>query len=915
VAPGAPAAEWELKLLPLAEMGVAVPAADRPAPAASNTPSGFRRAELKESSAAPSPEPEPPAAPGEFGPAPAEGFLINGSVNNGAASPFAQAAAFGNNRIKRSLYNASLGMTFGSSALDARAFSLTGQDMPKPAYTRTQGMLSLGGPLKIPRLVPRNGPDVTVNYQWTRNTNATATAARVPTPEERTGDFSRSVDAMGRPVVPLDPANGSPFPGGTVPQSRISPQAAALAALYPLPNFVGGARYNYQVPLTGATHQDSLQTRVTQQVGRRNTLAGRFGFESTRADSTNLFGFLDTTETLGIDSAANWTHRFGARAFLTLGWQYSRLSNRSTPSFAGRSNISGSAGIRGNLQDAADWGPPALTFSSGIATLSDALYSFTRYQTSGARASVFWSHREHNITAGADFRRQQVNQLGQQDPRGGFAFTGAAAGSDFAGFLLGIPDTASLAYGNADKYFRAGSWDAYFADDWRATASLTINAGLRWEYNTPITELNGRLVNLDIAPGYAAVAPVTAGAAGPLTGRAYPDSLVDPYRRAWQPRIGISWRPFAASPLIVRAGYGVYYDSSVYPQIATRMAQQPPLSRTLSVANSAATPLTLADGFLAAPVLGNTFAVDPGFRPGYAQNWQLSVQRDLPLSTVLTASYLGIKGTHGQQQFLPNTAPAGAPQVCPGCPAGFVELASNGNSTRHSGQVQLRRRLRAGFAAQADYTFSKSIDDAALGGRGQAAAVIAQDWLNLRGERGLSPFDQRHLLSVQAQYTGGMGLGGGTLLGGWRARAFQDWTLATQIKAASGLPQTPVYFAAVNGTGVTGSLRPDYTGASLYAAPPGLFLNPVAVAPPASGRWGDAGRNTVGGPAQFSLNASLARTFRVNDRASADFRLDASNALNHVVYSAWNVTYSPQFGLPSAANAMRSLQATLRVRF
>jgi hypothetical protein len=120
----------------------------------------------------------------------------------------------------------------------------------------------------------------------------------------------------------------------------------------------------------------------------------------------------------------------------------------------------------------------------------------------------------------------------------------------------------------------------------------------------------------------------------------------------------------------------------------------------------------------------------------------------------------------------------------------------------------------------------------------------------------------------------------------------------------------------VRGTGVTGSIRPDYTGAPLYDAPPGFFLNPAAVAPPAAGRWGNAGRNSITGPARFSLNASMGRTFRLSDRMSADFRLDVANALNHVVFSNWNtVSTSPQFGLPGAANSMRSVQAAMRVRF
>src|SRR5439155_21643368 len=110
----------------------------------------------------------------------------------------------------------------------------------------------------------------------------------------------------------------------------------------------------------------------------------------------------------------------------------------------------------------------------------------------------------------------------------------------------------------------------------------------------------------------------------------------------------------------------------------------------------------------------------------------------------------------------------------------------------------------------------------------------------------------------------------------------------SQLNAGSGLPQTPVYFAAVPGTGITGNLRPDVTGASIDAAPPGLFLNPAAFRVPAAGQWGNAGRNSIVGPGQFALNASLGRSFRLNDRYNVHLRMDASNVLNPVTFKGWN---------------------------
>src|SRR5207248_11073955 len=167
----------------------------------------------------------------------------------------------------------------------------------------------------------------------------------------------------------------------------------------------------------------------------------------------------------------------------------------------------------------------------------------------------------------------------------------------------------------------------------------------------------------------------------------YPDSLVRPDRHGVQPRVGIAWRPLPASSMVIRAGYGVYYNTTVYGTIAGEMAQQSPLSKSLSVQNTKDHPLTMANGFNASPsITPNTFAVDPNFRVGYAQNWDVSIQRDLPGALVVTAMYLGIKGTRAQQQFLPNTFPAGA-ATCGSCPTGFAYVTSNGNSTREAGQL------------------------------------------------------------------------------------------------------------------------------------------------------------------------------------------------------------------------------------
>jgi hypothetical protein len=909
VGPSSEAPTWDLKALPI----TAAPPSAKPAVPTSPTTvtvnqapvpppakSGFQKAEVKASAAGSQLASEPPAPTSDANQSASDAFAINGSMNNGAASAFGQSAAFGNaRRGAGGLLHGGIGVILDNSFLDANSFSLTGQNTPKPSYNHLTVTGNLGGMLKIPHIITGNNWNFFLGYQLARNRNASVQPALMPTVAEREGDISPTI---------------------VVPESRISPQAQALLSLFPLPNFNSNSGYNFQIPLTSSTHQDSIQTRINKSINQRNQVYGIFAWQGNSSATPNLFGFTDKGSINGYNGTLNFSHRFGNRLFAHFQYQFTRYSAVTTPYFANKENISAQDGINGNNQSPLYWGPPQLSFSSGIATLADQNASTIHNQTGALAYDTYWSHRSHNITWGADYKRQEFNSLSQQNPRGSFYFNGAASGNDFEDFLLGTPDTSSIAYGNADKYFRSSVYDAYFTDDWRVGRGLTLNVGGRWEYSAPITELYGRLVNLDLAPGYSAVAPVVASSpTGSLTGKTYPSSLLAPDKHLIEPRIGLSWRPFPDSSMVIKAGYGIYSNTSVYQSIATQMAQQPPLSKSFSVSNSAGDPLTLANGFNAptASTTLNTFAVDPNFRVGFAHNWKVSMQRDIPGSLVLIATYLGIKGTRGVQEFLPNTYPTGAVNPCPTCPSGFIYMTSNGNSTRESGQVELRRRLHNGFTASAVYTYSKSIDDAALGGKGQGAAVIAQNWLDLSGERGLSNFDQRHLLNANLQYSSGTGLKGGTLMGGWRGALFKEWTTVTAIVAGSGLPETPVYSPGiVAGTGVSGSIRPNYTGASVYDAPAGLFLNPAAFTAPTPGQWGNAGRDSITGPSQFSLNQSLSRTFRLTDRFNADFRFDATNALNHVVFTGWNTNVSSsQFGLPINTNPMRSLQATFRVRF
>jgi hypothetical protein len=815
-----------------------------------------------------------PIAPAaELPPTEADIEFITGSVSNGAATPFAQPPAFGNNRQqRRSRYSGGLTLLAGNSALNARPFSFGGTAAP-PRYSDVQIGAVLMGPLRIPGLV-RNGPQFMLAYQHGALHTATTQSAVMPTDAQRRGDLSSS------PASIIDPQSGRPFTGNVIPAARISPQAAALLAYYPRPNASAGPGANYEKAVVASTVTDALQASVSRNLGPRTTAGGNVAFQRSATGTVGLFDFADRSRQSTIDLNINWTHRISTRLSTRARYQFGRTLSTVIPFFAGRIDVSRDAGILGADQRPENWGPPSLSFS-GLTGLRDVDYQRDVSSRHGGGVELTLRRGRHNITTGGDFRWSRYTLSSQPDPRGTLAFTGAITGEPFADFLLGLPSASTIGFGPPVARLSGIAYDAYVSDDWRL-GRVTLTLGGRYEYESPLDR-----------------------------------SSLRPDRTGIEPRLAASWRPIAGSTLVVRSGYGVYRNLGVYQPIAQLLAFQPPFARTLSLQSTPANPLSLADPFPSSIPSASTFVVDRGFRVGLAHNWHVSAQRDVPGSLTVIASYLGARGSRVMQASLPNTYPPGGINPCEACPAGFVLVTSNGSSIRNAAQVTLRRRLHNGLMASAQYTIAKAIDDAATFSATRVsphALSIAQDWRDPDAERGPSAFDQRHLLALQAQYTSGGGEKT-TLTPGLMTRLLKDWTIAGQLNAGSGLPVTPVYFAAIGGSGFAG-VRPRLTGLPPEPVEPRSYANAAAYAPPEPGTWGNAGRHSIRGPAQFSLDAQLSRSFPLRGSASVEAKLAAANLLNRVTFAAIErVITSPQFGRPTVANPMRRIQATLRFRF
>jgi len=879
---------------------------------------------------------------GRGGGGPGGGRGGRGGPGRGGRNP----NSFGNGRKNpRNQYTGNVVFTLNNSIWDANSYSLTGAQTPKPAYAQFKAGFTFGGPLKIPHLFDDSGHGgtFTITYNLNRSRSAQTLFGEVPTAAERGGDFSNALSSTTQQAVTIyDPTTGSPFPGNVIPANRINSAAEGLLSYYPAPNLTGNARYNYQISNAPITNLNNLNIRGNHSFSLRDQITFAEGYQDSNGSSPSIFNFLDSTRSSGYNFNPSWTHRFTTHTFNRLAYQFTRSTNTAVPFFESQGlNVAQQFGIQGTDQQQLYWGPPSLSFSN-FQGLSDGNPSLQRNQTSAISDNLQWIKGTHELTFGGDIRFQQFNPVNEANARGSFTFNGTAteapgsttslgSGYDMADFLLGIPDSSSIAYGNADKYFRTRWWDISVNDSWHATSKLSLSLGLRWDYSQPFTEEQGRLVNLAIAPGFAAAAPVCSTSELPSTAvgtcesagsLGLPSSLLRPDKRGAAPRAGFAYRPWIKHSTRIAGGYGIYWNTSFYQTIANQMAQQYPLSNTFTISNTATNPLTIQNILVngnrveaATGEISNTFAVNPAFKNGYAQAWQVSIQQNLTGSLVVTGTYNATKGTDLPQEFIPNTYPSGAVGVPVGLPTGFKFETTGGNSSYESGTGQIQHRMHNGLGFNAVYSYSKLMDDGMLGGRGQGNSVLAQNWLDLKAERALSPSNQTQRLVTSMQFSSGQGLHAAALLKGWKATLLKDWTISPNLSIATGTPETPVLNSTTRGTGITGQVRPEVIG-SLYPAAAGYPFNVNAFTTPPSGQWGDAGRDIVTGPSSFALNASASRTIRVGERKNLDIRFDCTNLLNHVVYTGYNMTFGgDQFGLPTGVGNMRSFNMTARFHF
>ena len=861
--------------------------------------------------------------------------------------------------------------TNDNAALDARPYSLTGLPAAKADYNQARFGFNAGGPLNIPKIF--NGGNKWFFFgAWngSRGSNPYDAFSTVPTQLERNGDFSQSTYHDGSPVQIFNPqsgqqyqfSNGSstcaqPCPNVLDPAS-ITSSAQALLNYIPLPNMATNSfGQNFHYVTSANSTSDMVMLRLVHNFnatggpggggpffvsreggggGRRRAMNNiNFGLNWARSSNSIVNPFPSQAggnSTQGLNASAGWVYG-KSRITNNLRVNYNHNHVATTNLYSNVTDVAGLAGINGVSTDPFNWGLPGISFTS-FGGLSSPTPRRELDQTYTLSDTISWNHAKHNFRFGGDYRRILQSFHSARNAEGSFVFTGyatsqyasgstqpiAGTGSDFADFLLGFPQQTSLQFGTNAYNFRASSYDFFAQDDWRFRPSLSFNLGLRYEYNGPYTEANNQIANLDVAPGFTAAVPVLAGATGPYTG-VFPNSLIQPDRNNFAPRVGIAWKP--QKKTVVRAGYGINYNLAEYGAMIQNFAFQPPFANTATNTTDvsaliAQNALTLANGFpTTSGTVTNNFAVNPDYRLGYVQIWNFDIQRELPGGVVLNTGYNGAKGTRLDTER--------ALLVAGNQP--FTYESSEGNSILHAASVRMRKRMAKGIGLSAQYVYSKSIDDASsIGGGG---SVVAQNPFDISADRGLSSFDQRHKFTGNWIYDLPIGDNRYFSPKGALGHIFGAWQWSGDFTVGSGLYFTPrVLGGAVDiGRGVSGSLR-----ANMVAGQNITLSNPTALewfntaafcAPnattcvnPSGSAFGDAGRNVIEGPGQFTLNMSVNKTITIKESRALDFRLSANNVFNTVHFTSINtVVNSFTFGEVTGTGSMRRVTMTARFRF
>ncbi len=830
--------------------------------------------------------------------------------------------------------------TGNNSALNALPFSVSGQPETQPDYGSNRFGLTFIGQPYIPKLTKPSGKDtVFFTLSGTRSSTPFDQYAIVPTAAQR-GSCVNSITSSQSAACNLlafFPMPNLPQDDGTYNYYYASTQQAnsTQAGL----RYIRGIGKNAALPTGGGRGGGGGGRRNQQNQGLRQSINANYNWTRTAQDNVNLFpelGGKSASESYSLQAGYSLGYKKWNNN-LTGGWN--RTTSQTTNYFTNRTDIATEIGVLGPPSATADAGPlntsplnkSPLNYGvpnvvlSGTTGLSEQQPSFRLQQTISLSDTLSYQRGKHNYRFGGDYRRVHQDVLGSSNATGTFYFTDTTSATGqiipaLNNLLNDLPAESTIQSSNSKSYLRQNVWDLFALDDFRATAHLSLNYGIRYEYFSPYAEKYDHLAELATGPGFTQLAEVTPNCDGTFC-NTVPRTLVYPYRTAFSPRVAFALR--LPKSTVVRGGYAINYTNSQYSTFANSLAHQPPFANVqtneAAAAGLGSTPITLENGFpTPESAQPPNYSLQPHYSLPYVQVWNIDIQKTLPLGIVLNVGYNGSKGTHLDVTSAPLPSTLTSPY---GSSVLFKYEQSSAFSKFNDGSIRIRRRLENGISMGAYYQYSHSIDDA--GSVGGTSTVVAQNWQDLAAEEGNSSFDQRHRLTGDYLYELPFGKDKFLLTGGGVAsKILEGLSVSGTFTFASGMPLTPAYQASVSevATNTAGSERPNRVpGTSVTAGGGSIreWFNTAAfskTAPP--GGIGDTPRNSITGPGTISNGMSLSKTEELGDTRSLEIRATASNVFNTVQYSGVDTNVqSPTFGQVTSAATMRQLSFLARFRF
>jgi hypothetical protein len=826
------------------------------------------------------------------------------------------------NGISRSGTNAFHGSAYEflrNSAMDARNF-FDGATIPP--FKRNQFGVSAGAPLR------KDKTFIFGDYEGIRQSKGITNVDTVPSLNARKGIISD-----GTPVVTSCPAGSAKLDPNA--NYCVDNSAAKYLGLYPLPTEAPDPSTpdiaTFRFAGQQVINENFFTVRVDHKLSDRDNLFGTYLYDKTPYTSPDLFNNIQleslTKRQFGV---LEETHIFNSNFTNTVRFGVNREYANNDQSVKALNPLSGDptlGAVPGKDASLVVVGGGITDLDGGLGSLATWLFRWTSYQ---AYDDAFLTKGLHSLKFGVGFERMQDNLATLTGP-GTFKFP------NFTSFLTNHPSQFSSSLINpGGRGLRESLFALYLQDDWRFRPNLTLNIGLRYEMTTVPTEETGRLSTL-----------INITDQNPHVGSPY---FLNPTLRNFEPRVGFSWDPFRNGKTAVRGGFGIFDVLPLPYEFMTIIDNAAPFAEGGSIKNKAKLAGQFYSGAFAIQnpnALQETYVEHQPHR-NYVMQWNLNIQRELAPSLTAVVGYVGSRGVH--QPFraddvnlvLPTLTSAGylwpcGPDGTPsdGCATGFLPggtqanpIASStinpngavrgvlwdGGSHYHALQIGVTKAVSHGLRVQGSYTFAKSIDtsSATLVGDAFGNSISSLDWFDLRLGRGLSDFDIRRVLVINATWQVPM------LKSATGALAFvaNGWELGAIYKANDGVPFTATfgtdgdplglgstdpydYPNRLSGPGCATLTNPgnpnNYIKTQCFAIPtaPSAAFASANCASEGTGLQcfnlrGNAGRNILIGPGLSNLDFSLFKNNyirRISETFNAQFRAEVFNILNHPNFS------------------------------